>query len=113
MFSLQRRTERLATDRNPRRSFTLIELLMVILIIGILMALAFAAFNNVMITARVAEVKVEVDGLNGALADFKAKFGLFRKAGPMSRSSPGSWPDRAPISRSWCGGTSRPFTTFS
>ena len=77
MFIMHQANRKSVTARHPRRSFTLIELLMVIVIISILMSLAFAAFNGVMRTARVAEVKVEIDALSSALAAFKAKFGFF------------------------------------
>ena len=91
MFSFQQPTERLVTDRPPRRSFTLIELLMVIVIIGVLMSLAFTAYSRVMIRARVAQVKVEIDGMSSALADFKAKFGFYPPSRIVLSEDPASF----------------------
>jgi prepilin-type N-terminal cleavage/methylation domain-containing protein len=91
MFSLQRPSEGTVTGRHSRRSFTLIELLMVIVIISILMSLAFAAFNAATRTARIAEVKVEISAINGALADFKAKFGFYPPSRIVLREDGVNW----------------------
>ncbi len=60
-----------------RRGFTLIELLGVILIISILIALLFPALGAARTTARIAQVKTEMAGLETALNDFKATFGEY------------------------------------
>ena len=57
------------------RGFTLIELVIVIAIIALLIALLFPAINGVMSSARVAQVKTEMSGLEGAVASFKLEYG--------------------------------------
>lgn len=61
--------------RQCRQGFTLLELLIVIMIIGILLAILVPAISNVRTNARVAQVRTEINGLEGALNDFKVKFG--------------------------------------
>ncbi|MDQ3329266.1 MAG: prepilin-type N-terminal cleavage/methylation domain-containing protein, partial [Planctomycetota bacterium] len=61
---------------RPRAGFTLLEMLAVILIIAILVALAFPAYQAVMVNARNATVRTEMASLGTAIADFKSKYGL-------------------------------------
>ena len=77
MISLHQANQESATARRSRHGFTLIELLMVIVIIGVLMSLLLPAISSVRTLAKVTEVKVEIDNLASALADFKAKFGFY------------------------------------
>jgi general secretion pathway protein G len=58
-----------------RAGFTIVELLMVILIIGILAALLFPAIQAAMLNARAAEVVVEIKGMEKGMVDFKARYG--------------------------------------
>ena len=70
--------------RNPSpRGFTLIELMVVIVIIGVLMALLIPALGKARIHAQEARVMTEISGLSSAIAAFKAKYG----AEPPSRIS--------------------------
>ncbi|HUG17719.1 MAG TPA: prepilin-type N-terminal cleavage/methylation domain-containing protein [Planctomycetaceae bacterium] len=66
--------------QNPRSSrpaaFTLIELLVAIGIIAVLVGLFSPAIYNVIVKARVSEVKQEIGQIEGAIADFKLKFGM-------------------------------------
>ncbi|MFN0050539.1 MAG: type II secretion system protein [Planctomycetales bacterium] len=59
-----------------RSGFTLVELLVVIVIIGILMALILPAINSAKIKANEARVTVEIKNLEQALGAFKTKFGI-------------------------------------
>lgn len=56
------------------KGFTLLEMLAVILIIAILVAVAFPAYNAVMKSARVAAVKSEISTIESSIAEFKGKF---------------------------------------
>lgn len=66
-----------ATDRSAhRRGFTLIELMIVVVILGILMALVLPAVLSALEGARRAEVVAEIRGLEAAIANFKNTYGI-------------------------------------
>jgi prepilin-type N-terminal cleavage/methylation domain-containing protein len=59
-----------------RAGFTLVEILMVIIILGILMALLLPAINRAKITANEARVVSEIKQLDAAIAAFKVQYGV-------------------------------------
>lgn len=58
-----------------RRAFSLIELMVVIVIIGVLMSLLLVGVRGAMVTARNATVVVEFQQIDKAMVDFKSKYG--------------------------------------
>lgn len=67
------------TEKTPPRrpaAFTLIELLVAIGIIAVLVGLLTPAIYNVLVRARVTEVKADIAQIEGAIADFNLKFGM-------------------------------------
>ncbi len=61
----------------PNTGFTLVELLVVITVIAILMGLLLAAFGPVRRTALNFAITTEINELDGAVEQFKTKFGFF------------------------------------
>jgi prepilin-type N-terminal cleavage/methylation domain-containing protein len=66
---------RFPASSKVRAGFTMIELLMVIIIIGILIALLLPAIQSSMRTARNAAVTSEISQLATALTNFKSRYG--------------------------------------
>ena len=66
-----------STLRGPRRGFTLIEMLSVVVIIGILAGLITAAAIAARNRARRARIKIEISQLEQALGHYKAKYGSY------------------------------------
>ena len=60
-----------------RRGFTMIELLMVIVIIGILVSLLLPVVGYAVRAGRVAQVHSEIQAIGQALADFKSQYGIY------------------------------------
>jgi prepilin-type N-terminal cleavage/methylation domain-containing protein len=68
---------RLVRTEPNRRGFTLVELLVVIVIIGILAALITVAVSAAMTSARQARILLEIGQLSGAIEQYKAKYGSY------------------------------------
>jgi len=60
---------------RPRRGFTLVELLVVIVILAVLIAFLLPAINSSIRTARSTAVGAEINQMAQALASFKSKYG--------------------------------------
>jgi prepilin-type N-terminal cleavage/methylation domain-containing protein len=65
------------SSRRCRRGFTLVELLIVIVIIGLLVGLVSVAAVSAMKTARNAKITLEINDMSRALQEYKDKYGAF------------------------------------
>lgn len=72
------RTSALRTRQTTtrRRGFTLIELMIVVVVIGVLMGLILPAVQSAFARARITEVVSEIRGLEAAIAQFKNVYGI-------------------------------------
>jgi len=82
------------SPRHTRHGFSLIELLVVIVIIGILMALILPAINGVRIKARMAAVSAEITQLDQAIATFKNHFQIEPPSNLTIPGKAGAWTSR-------------------
>jgi len=60
---------------TPRRGFTLVEMMIVIMIIGILMAIAVPAVNRAMTTGKETAIRLEINALSQAVERYMQKYG--------------------------------------
>jgi len=72
-----RRGEGLGVRGSARRAFTLVEILTVIVIIGILAAIAVPAINGALKAAKTAAIRAEIDVLGQALEAYKLEYGEY------------------------------------
>jgi prepilin-type N-terminal cleavage/methylation domain-containing protein len=100
-MKLNNTTARNATQN--RHGFTLIELMVVIVIIGILMALILPALNGARIRARVTQVSTEISQLENGIAKFKSIYNLDPPSSLYVPPVGGSWnaSDRSKIRSIW------------
>ena len=103
----------ITSPRHSRHGFSLIELLVVIVIIGILMALILPALNGARIRARITQVSTEITQLDQALVSFENRFKSLPPSSLTIPTNAASWTaaDRQSILRIWdqfdfttCGG---------
>jgi len=81
-----------ATHPGPARSgFTLIEILVTLTILSILIGLLFTALGPAQRTARVAEVKSDMEKLKSAITAFKLEFQGSDLPGSLTLSETGDW----------------------
>jgi len=78
---------RMSHAQAPRRGFTLVELLVVIIIMSMLAALAVTAVGRAFSNAREAAIKSEIDMLHMAIMNYKNEYGSFP---PCYDPSPGT-----------------------
>jgi type IV pilus assembly protein PilA len=71
-----------------QKGFTLIELMIVIAIIGILAAIALPAYQDYTIRAQVTEGLSLASGVETAMADYYAQYGVFPAAKVMTAAGP-------------------------
>lgn len=86
---------RISLATTDRRGFSLVELLIVLVIIGILMALLLPAIGAARANAQAAQVVSEIADLETALAAFKAKFGMYPPSSITLQPPGGTWDARS------------------
>ena len=83
------------TDRHRRRGFTLLELLLVLVILGVLAALVVPRFANRGQQARETAARSDIDAITTALETYEIDNGTFPDRTAPARSAPGPFPPPA------------------
>lgn len=86
---------------SDKLGFTLMELLVVVVILGILAALLFPALASVRSRARAASCKNHLRQIGGALAIYEGDYHYFPGAGDVGFILPNQFPWARPSSNSW------------
>ena len=94
--------------RSPRTAFTLVEIMVVVVIIGILAAILVPVLGGISRRAKETAVKVEITSFESAISDFSTRFGhqppsyvrLYEQAGQWNASFE-SRESKGKISRLW------------
>ena len=83
-----------------RSGFTLLELMIVIVIIGLLVGLVLPAINSARVRARIVEVKKDISDLEQGIAQFKVSFGIEPPSQITLYAAAGDWdaPPPSPFS---------------
>ena len=86
-------------NRQPqaRPGFSLIELMVVMVIIGILLALLLPAINNVTTGTQTAQIKVEIEKMAQGVAEFKTQYGQEPPSGIILSEAGGAWDTQSTI----------------
>lgn len=79
------------TKRPHRSGFTLIEVLIVIVIIGILAALILPAVNRARMRAQIARVQSELESMKASITDFKVRFKNTPPSNITLHEAPAGW----------------------
>ncbi len=92
------------TRNQPRLGFTLVELMVAIVIIGILMTITVTAVQRAIVTGRQTAMRMEVNALAGAVEQYFAKYGDYPPDGSSEAVLMGHmrkiFPRMSPLDRS-------------
>lgn len=83
---------------QPRRGFTLVELVVVLAIIGLLASVAFSAYTNVINDARISEAVTTMTDIKAKQMSYQSAYQVFRNctlnpSAITSPNAPGTWDD--------------------
>lgn len=87
--------------RDPRRAFTLIELLTVMAIIGILAGITFGVFRGVKERSSIQQARTELAALSTALENYKRQYGDYPQTGAINTAGVESSPALGSIDTNW------------
>jgi prepilin-type N-terminal cleavage/methylation domain-containing protein len=77
--------------QNKQRGFTIVELLIVIVVIGILAAITIVAYNGVSQRSRDASRAQDIEGIKKALLLYQTDHGGVMKTSSYGGNGPGGW----------------------
>lgn len=90
MFSLKRKLNELGLSRsssNKSKGFTIVELLIVIVVIGILATLVLVTFTGIQKKARDSQRQTDIQAVNSQVAAFYTNYGFYPTLADLQSSS--------------------------